>query len=797
MVGLGRKEKVKEGKSRGILLVGFMLLSFSVFSLTNKEKNTITSIENTIQSGRLKQAEGLLKRCIKSKSGSLNARYAYQKLLSKVFLHQQLFDKYLKSCDQALKVARRLDPIYVSEVYANKAYYWHYMMWSDSALVYSDKAMRLFRKHQASKEKIDVPFLYEIYAITYLYREVKQPPKAYLDVPIPEFKRIQFQWFDSALYYQKEFPFKFSSDLAMLYRSYANRWLDIVSGERKNPNSALQKLAFTKANDLYDKGLACLKPWHRNDRLVLAGLKGAIHTYTRKYAEADEIFNQVLQRFSQKELLDRSKVAYQPLIVFQTFRVRNSLFLPYNKKKIDDLISQMSLLRGDFWRSFDAQNDNPYDPYRTSPYSNLFNLLAKKAMNEQNGEKYFSAAVSHFLTLKSYFHYLRNWKDRSFNSVPYCDLKRIQKGLKKDECYLLMIDSDLMDGKKIMITRSAAKFVNSSIQGLLNERRYDTLSFRSFQQKSFTDYQNNFESVFREMPWVKKVFVNYDDKNAYEVMVKDTLGTSFADAHYLGTSINFVRIYDAVAYFSAEKSIEMSQMDVRFLKQRGQSTLNFMNDFFKNFNPVSKYSNKAYRGNIKHLLNRPGILHIYGHGELTMDEVARTYNFQMQYLLSNATQSERRLTGDFKVKRDLVVLNNCFSGYPMFNVNEFNKTIPLRIMSNGASSVLVSPSKADDYFSSEFFRVFYQKISAGVLFEDAVFQARNAFFKANPSLRHPKYWDAFQLVVSRKISYAPNESEKLPLQWWIILLLVDFSATLLGAWWCRNGSVRHLTGPTS
>jgi hypothetical protein len=180
-----------------------------------------------------------------------------------------------------------------------------------------------------------------------------------------------------------------------------------------------------------------------------------------------------------------------------------------------------------------------------------------------------------------------------------------------------------------------------------------------------------------------------------------------------------------------------------------------------------------------------------------MDEVARTYNFQMQYLLSNATQSERRLTGDFKVKRDLVVLNNCFSGYPMFNVNEFNKTIPLRIMSNGASSVLVSPSKADDYFSSEFFRVFYHKISAGVLFEDAVFQARNAFFKANPSLRHPKYWDAFQLVVSRKISYAPNESEKLPLQWWIILLLVDLSATLLGAWWRRNGSVRHLTGPTS
>ncbi|MEN9401187.1 MAG: hypothetical protein RL632_2290, partial [Bacteroidota bacterium] len=582
MGALGTKAQVMKGISRSLLLLGFLLPYFSVLSMSNEEQTIISSIENKIQAGQFNQAEAQLKRCIKANTGSLEANYAYRKLLSKVFLHQQIFDKYLKSCDQALKVARRLDPIYVAEVYANKAYYWHYMMWSDSALVYSNKAMRLFRKHQSSKEKIDVPFVYEVYAITFLYRPIDEPPRAHLDVPIPDFKRTQFQWFDSAIYYQQKFPFKFSSDQAMLYRSYANRWLDLVSGERRNPNSPLQIVAFKRANDLYDKGLACLKPWHRNDCLILSGLKGAIHTYTKKYKEAEDIFAETLGRFSKKELMDRSKVAFQPLIVLQTFRVRNSLFLPYNRKKTDELISQMRMLRGDFWRSFDAGSDYPYDPYKTSPYSNLFNLLTKKSMHEQHGETFFSEAVSQLLTLKSYFHYLKNWKDRAFKSLPFYDLKRIQHRLKKDECFLLMqIDNELLDEKKIMITKSSVKFVNSSIRGLLNERLIDTLSFRAFERKSYADYQQNFESVLRAFPNVKKVYINYDDKNAYELMVQDTLGTSYANANYVGKSINFVRVYDAVDYFSTEKSLNLSQMDVRFLKQKGQSHLNFMQDFFK------------------------------------------------------------------------------------------------------------------------------------------------------------------------------------------------------------------------
>ena len=788
MGALGIKAQVKRGISRRLLLVCSLLFSFSVFSMTKEEQSTITSIENRIQSGQLKQAEGLLQQIIHSNAGSLAARYTYQKLLSKVFLHQQIFDKYLKSCDQALKVARRLDPIYASEVYANKAYYWHYMMWSDSALVYSNKAMDLFRKNRSSMEKIDVPFMYEVYAITYLYRNDRIKPSAYLDVPIADFKRKQFQWFDSALYYQQKFPFKFTSDLSMLYRSYANRWLDVVSGEKRNPNSPLQIVAFNKANNLYDKGLACIKPWHLNDCLTLSGLKGAIHTYTKKYKEADEIFKHALNKVPRKTLFDRSKVAYQPLMVFLTFYTRNTLSLTYDSKSIDAQIAILRMLRPDFWRSFDAKNDLPYDPYRTSPYINLFSLYAIKSMHEANGKEDFSAAVSYLITLKSYFHFLKSWPDQTFQSIPFVHAAFIQKRLKKNECYLLMqSDNDLLDGKKILITRSKITFVNSNNSGCLNERNFDTLDFKTFRRMSYHDFSVNFSDVLRVFPKMKKVYISYDDKNPYEMMLKDTSASGFSNAQYLGNTINFVRVYNPITYFKGEKVLHPSRMDVRFLRQNDGTKLPFMNEFFDQFETRLDYSKSAYSGDLKKSLYPPGIFHLYGHGEFTMDEEANTPAFQLRYFLSNGATSERRLTGEFPVQRDLVVLNNCFSGLANFLVNEFNRSIPLRILSNGAKAVLVSPSKVDDYFSSEFFKVFYQKIAEGMLFEDAVFFAKNKFYRKHPSMRHPQYWEGFQLIQSYKLSYVPAVHKR-DFPWWIFVL--SGVVTAAGALLLRHSKIR-------
>ena len=761
----GIKAQVKWIIRGFFLLIFACALSKSSFSMTSDEKMFISNVNEYIQSGQMKIAESKLISHLKLGKGSTYARYQYSKLLSKIYLHQQIFDKFLMNSDRGLKFAKRLNPIFVSEVYAQKAYYWHYMMWPDSALVYSNKAMELFQKNRSSMDKIDVPFMYEVYAIAYLYRNDAIKPTAYLNAPISDSKRKQFQWFDSALYYPSRYPFKFSGDLSRLYRSYANRWLDLVVGDRSSHITPLQYFAFENANALYDKGIACLEPWDFNDFLSLNGLKGAIHTYIRRYKE---------------------------LMVFLTFNVRNTLYMPYHQRTVANHIGILKSLRSDYWRSFDSQSDLPYDPYRTSPYINLFNLYAIKSMHERKGKDDFTRAVSYLITLKSYFHYLKNWPDRTFRSLPFAHVTSIQKALKKNECYLLMqSDNDLLDGKKILITRSKISFVKSNNTGYLNERNFDTIDFKTFQRISYHDFQANFLDVMRVFPNMKKVYISYDDKNPYEIMLKDTLAAGYSTAQYLGNSINFVRVYNPITYFKRENVLHPRRMDVRHLRQKDGTKLPFMNEFFDQLETSFSYSKKPYSGDIKKSLYPSGIFHLYGHGEITMDEEANSSAFQLRYVLSNRQKSERRLTGEFPVHRDLVVLNNCFSGYANFLVNEFNRSIPLRILSNGAKSVLVSPSKVDDFFSSVFFKEFYQNIEKGMLFEDAFYKAKNDFFKNNQSLRHPQYWNAFQLIQSYKLRYiqlAPHQDFPL---WILALFSADIAVTAAGALVLRRARIHH------
>jgi CHAT domain-containing protein len=154
-----------------------------------------------------------------------------------------------------------------------------------------------------------------------------------------------------------------------------------------------------------------------------------------------------------------------------------------------------------------------------------------------------------------------------------------------------------------------------------------------------------------------------------------------------------------------------------------------------------------------------GILHFYGHGDLAINKEAESKGFEFSYYNKGKFKTERQLTGKFDVNRDLVILNNCFSGYAGILTNEFNRTIPLRIMNNGAKAVISSPSKVDDFSSAAFFNLFYQNIEKGMLYEDAFFEAKKTFFKQHPELRQPQYWNAFQLIQSYKLKNEISTSQ--------------------------------------
>lgn len=781
------QSEIKNILSKNLLVLFLLFFSFSLVRGNPLTKNKLlVKIEQQIEKGELVKAEKKLLYLEKSRKASFIERYYYSKLLGKIYLTQQAFSKYSLQVEKSVKFARKTHPIYQAEAFANKAYYWHYMMWPDSALVYSNKSMTLYRKHEKFRAKIDVPFIYEIYAMTYLYRSDKTKPIAYLEFDINDSRRKQFQYFDSALYYQEKYPFKFTTDRAMLYRSYGNRWLDMVSSyqiftkKESEQFKPLQWIAFHRANELYDKGLACLKKCHKNDFVFLTALKGTNHTCVGKWQEADAIFDAAMCEFSSYDLLNPSNFAYQTLMDFLSIKIRNTILLPYNRKEINKEIALLESLKLGFWKSFQATDDLPYDSYKTSPYVNLFSLYTFKSLHEPNGEKHFKKAVSYLLTMKSYFNFLQNSKEINPAKLPFLDVNRIQKRLKKNECYLFMFsDSDYLKNRRILITNTKIQFVKSYNKYALTSDAIDTLSVQEFKRLSIQDYRNTFESVLRIIPSVKKVYISYDDVIPYELLVKDTTGNTFSNLKYFGKHINFVRIYNPYTYFDKPVTSPMKQFDVRFLKLKGTSKLLFMTDFFNNYHPVKNFSKENYTGNLKNLLKEKGILHLFGHGELAINVEANTRNFQFSYQNSGKHNSVTKLTGNFKVNRDLVVLNNCFSGFPLFIENQFNKTIQLRIMSNGAKALIGSPSKVDDYYSAELFKLFYAKIEAGMYYEDAFFEAKQTFFKEHAELSQPNYWNGLQLIQSYKVRNEALKSNPAFVNWWLLSAFLDMLLMLL------------------
>jgi len=782
-----KQATLKNIPPKNILVLFLLFFSFSFVRGNSLTKNkSLVKIEHQIETGELVQAEKQLLNLEKSKKASFIERYYYSKLLGKIYLTQQDFNKYTKQVEKSVKVAKKLHPIYQAEAFAHKAYYWHYMMWPDSALVYSNKSMALYRKHEKFRAKIDVPFIYEVYAMTYLYRSDKTKPSAYLDYDINDSRRKQFQYFDSALHYQEKYPFKFTTDRAMLFRSYGNRWLDLVTAYtvlKKSETKGFRKIqwqGFYKANDLYDQGLACLKRCHKNDFIFLTALKATNQTYVGNWREAKAIFDAALSEFSTNEILNPSNFSYQTLMDFLSFRIRNTILLPYNRKEINKEIVLLEKLKVAFWKSFQATDDLPYDSYKTSPYINLFSLYTFKSLHETNGEKYFKKAVSYLLTMKCYFHFLRYNKELKPSKLPFLDVNKIQDKLKKNECYLFMFsDSDYLKNRKILITRNKIQLIKSHHLCSLRSDSIDTLSLKEFKSLSIKEYRNTFESVLLHLPSVKKVYLSYDDLIPYEILVKDTTGNTFSTLKYCGQRINFVRIYNPYTYFDKPVSKPMKKFDVRKIQLKGTSKLLFMTDFFNNYHPIKTFSKKNYTGNLKNLLKEKGILHLFGHGQLAINAAADTRNFQFSFQINKKYKSVTKLTGNFKVNRDLVVLNNCFSGFPIYTENEFNKTIQLRIMSNGAKALISSPSKVDDYYSAEFFKLFYAKIEKGMYYEDAFFESKQIFFNEHPELSQPHFWNGLQLIQSYKIRNEPVNSIPYLMNWWLLSAFLDVLVMLL------------------
>jgi hypothetical protein len=780
-------------------IIALIFLFFIVQTANSKQElKGYNQIIDLMKSGQLSEAEEKLQIKLNEKGQSLKDRYNCQLLLNKIYLNKQEIGLYGNGIKKLRKAAKYLPSIYQAESFAHQAYYWHYYMWQDSALFYADKSMKIYQQNREKRYCIETAFVYEVYAITYLYRKGNACINAYNDLNLTIEKKLQFQYFDSAIHFMRMEPFTFQFDESMLYRSYANRWLDVVSWSHKdaeynqNADRHLMWVSFSNANNLYDKALGCLEHWNYNDMLLVSALKGCIHTYAGRYVEARFFFRSQLKKIPKDFLYHRSKISYNPLITFLTFKVRNDIKLPFSESDFQKNVSIIKNLRTDFWNSF-KNSDLPYDSYRTSPYINLFNLYTHASDFGKKDPILFKKGISYLLTVKSYYNFLNPTVTYNSNNLPFIDVSSIQRKLKVNECYLFLYDTnDLMEERKIMVTNKNVKIIKSSNKSFLDYKDLHSLKFKEFIYEAHNAYQAVFSSVMNVLPKVKKVYIEYDDHTHYDLFVKDTVCNDFSNTQFLGQQINFVKIYNPAIYFSGDSEVKNFKLDARMLRQNDQvnNELFFMPEFFRKF-PLSKnVTNSFLNGHFTDELGKDGILHLYGHGELATNNEAYTRFFQITYNTKNSKIVLNKLNSRKKINRDLVVLNNCFSGYPFFNKNEFNKTIPLRLLSNGCNAVINSPGKVDDFYSAQFFKIFYSEIQKGIIFEDAFFNAKRIFFEEYPEHRHPDIWNALQLIQSKKMKIVKERDLSFYfLAGYLCLIIFDFLQSLLNAFWPRKRKV--------
>lgn len=773
-----------------VLLFGFYVLTFPNL-LRSQYSEELAKIEHEIERGTLRKAEAHLLRLKQTHQESSKKDYHTTKLLLKIKCFDQDFFPYLRYSEKLVSIARKLKPIHLSEAYAYKAYYWHFMMWPDSALYYADKSFMLLNKNRQDFSEIDPAFVYEIFAITYLYRKDKVKIKAYRGLGLSDSQQKQFFYFDSCEIIQHQYPFKFSSEKAMFYRSFGNRHLDLVSSyrictkdETRNFNKK-QWYGTKRAIELYDKGLKCIKSYHKNDFLALTALKGLNYTLIGEWGISAKIYDSAYKTISIYELMDRECVSYMPLKIFLSFKIKNDILLPYNREKVKRDIYILNKLKKEFWGSLRTECNMPYDPYRLSPYNDLFTLLYFQSLNENNNKQLKYSAVSNLLTMKAYFHFIEKLKHDRKNKLPYFSVRKMQNKLKPGEAYLLYPnDADYLSNQKILITNNKIHFVHVGHKSNLTIESLEEINFHDFKKQAIEGFQNNFEDVLKNEPSLKKIYICYDDPTPYEILIPNVKGENYSELNYLGQTINFVRIYNPVTFFTSSFETEYRKMDVRYVEQKNTSKLLFTFDFFNRTNQLPFLTFEKYQGDIQNLLQQRGILHLFGHGNLNLDQASSVKRFQWEFLKNrkeNGASFVKGVNDNLAVSRELVVLNHCYSGYLDYNLNEFNKNISLHILNKGSKTVITSPNVVDDYYSSEFFRLFYRRILNHEYFEDAFYRARKDFFTKHPEMLNPKNLMGLQIMASYPVKYVDN-STNLVVIFLAVLIAIDLFLTVLGAW---------------
>ncbi len=752
------------------LLLFFSAIFFNNSLIANASEfdKSMKTIESRILEGRYYKVLNLCDVQLKKFSLSSDQRYELLIIKSKVYFWQEEMERFLDHAKKAYELKRKKSPIYKAYFLAQKAAYYHYDIIGDSAVLFSNQSMTLLHKYWRERNKIHFPFIYQSYASSLLYHTYQQKS----DNPILNkylYGKPILTYLDSALFYYSQNNY-FPQDQAIVYRTIGNRIMDAVGYNLTDSISELPhpSIQLTLANEailFYDKALESLPYLENYLRVHILSLKALAYYCTGRLAKGDSVIRPLIRTISKDPV---NEIGYHLLPSLYALQYYTQSLL--NKKSIDKRIYGVISIYKAIMPLYELyiEHNPKKDTYGSSPKMILsfiyMKLLEKKRINSKLKHESARLAICDYEFYSKYVSKRRInrsrkysdqvaeiFEDKAFKGVN----KKLHLTLKsKNNDYLEEIQNKLKKNEALIIANQGVMNFQSSYLisksniyfdiGKLNESNDVIISpnveLNKIKNKGFELWKKfHFSKIIKNLS-INKLYVAINLDYPFNQFLTDTLGNSLSSLSYFKKKVNVVKVYNPIDFFcSNESNMISSEERTGVISNKSDSIrLPFTMNFLKKWSKSSQL--KQYDVN---LLYEEGIIHYLDHGIIYKDFLMGWQNVKSQSNLFKKRPND-------KIKRDLITLNFCFSGFkrPTFLPD---RDLQHFLISRGAKGVIASPYETVDQSSAFIFKKFYDYLFKGKTVEDALQLSKLDYLKTHKgSLAHPLYWSTYELTSNVK-----------------------------------------------
>ena len=771
-------------------LFWYVQINHANASITYCSKN-VQFADELMEKGAVNTACYILKKELKNPAFTVLQRHQILKLIADCYLKELDHVHYDEYNRKAYELVKHSNPIYKAEYFMERVYFFNFLTWNDSVLYYASEAKKIFDANYHDRHKINLPFFFRMYGLSYLY--VNYPKEKLTAYGMPQSKAQMMAYFDSSFALAKRYPYRHASDLALAYRGYGNRHLDMISGYHiptKQSPYKITKLGwycFYKAIRSYYKANSLLNKANRIEAVNNYALLAMAYMCIGNPYKAERFFDTLHKNFF--SVKHQSMTAPRTYLNALTYQRGNDFNLPYDPVKNQNAINRLIKILPN-WVAFISNSGRyTYDTYFISPYNQLFSYYSRKYLHSHDTKdalrsiSYLISEKNHFTLFKSHENADRKFKllsaqhecsqlsnserNRVFKicpelrkkiliqntKPPFLNVESIMKQLNNGDAILMDYPKNtLFYSHKILVTNKLVRFIKvpkkSSSNALAN---WSTLTFEQYKKWAFNAYCQQLLPILKRQPNIRRIFLLHDDDTPYELMIQRNKGTTYSDLPYLLNKIQFTKVYDVRKFFQS-KHKGTRKLDYLCLKTSSEQRLPFMQSFDPSTYFNARFNKLFTHANFSKNTHSKGILHVVGHGELS--NTFTKYDNQFISYGKKDTVKFSNLNCTHQVQRDLTILSNCYSGVRVSYAIEFDRGVYLELMNKGANAVIANNDRVDDYVSRMIYTNFYTNLNQGIPVAEALTLAKRQFIQKNKNAyASPMYWGPFFAISSRRVKF--------------------------------------------